>query len=125
MNCRPSLSDSTRSVGLPYSSASGLPWAVVMAFSAAHGFSSQSRSHSLGFQRSGSMERLLLVVVGWRGAEHVRPQQMPGNARRRLDGEDMLSGDLAALAPVADDVLGNANGGCELSDAASYFDCLG
>lgn len=66
-----------------------------------------------------------LLVVGGRGAEDVRPQQMAGYPRRRLDGEDMLSGDLAALAPVADDVLGNANGGSELSDAASYFDCLG
>ncbi|XMM82991.1 hypothetical protein WG628_11805 [Stenotrophomonas maltophilia] len=69
--------------------------------------------------------RLLLVVVGGWGAEDVRTQQMAGYARRRLDGEDVLSGDLAALAPVADDVLGNANGGSELSYAASYFDCLG
>lgn len=89
------------------------------------GFSSQFRSHSLGFQRSGSMRRLLLVVVGRRGAEHVRPQQMAGNAGGCLDGEDVLSRNLAALSPIADHVLGNANGGSELSDAASCFDCLG
>ncbi|PZT20612.1 hypothetical protein A7Y00_14595 [Stenotrophomonas maltophilia] len=35
------------------------------------GFSSQFRSHSLGFQRSGSMRRLLLLVVGRRQLEDV------------------------------------------------------
>ncbi|OBU73897.1 hypothetical protein A9K61_04315 [Stenotrophomonas maltophilia] len=85
----------------------------------------QFRAQRIGLQLSGSMGRLLLVVVGRRGAEHIRPQQMAGHARRCLDGEDVLGRNLAALTPVADHVLGNANGGSELSDAASYFDCLG
>lgn len=53
--------------------------------------------------------RLLLVVVGGRGAEHVGSQQMAGYARGGLDGEDVTGWNGPAAAhPLIHGLRGDA-----------------
>lgn len=55
------------------------------------------------------------------GAEDLRAQFMPGNARGPLDSQDLGSGDAGPGFPVADGALANTKGSGERSHATSGF----